>query len=443
MTAEVAIMNKTAVALAADSAVTVGIGEEQKVFQTVNKIFSLSKYHPLGLMVYGNAEFMGIDWETIVKLYRDRIGDRVFCTLRDCADDFLLFLQSDEELFDEASRDSFVEGRIGSEFTSIRDAAIEKINQEIAEVGEATPESIQKHLRSEVASRHRILRDHDDIKLINGESLAPKKRQETRVEYKSLISRLKKMVFEKLPLDASISRRLTEIALWALTKDGFFRRTSGVVVAGYGSREIFPALEEFYVDGVFSNTLRFGRRRSVEVKRENPASIIPFAQSEMVVAFMEGVDPAYQNHINKTLHKILESYSATLLDLVAPESGGTRSRLEKQMTAANEDVAGKFENQMKGYRARDFVLPVVRIVEHLPKSELAAMAESLVNLTSFRRHVTPDAETVSGPIDVAVISRGDGFIWIKRKHYFQPELNQHFQANYYRRTSDAKAELDS
>jgi hypothetical protein len=60
------------------------------------------------------------------------------------------------------------------------------------------------------------------------------------------------------------------------------------------------------------------------------------------------------------------------------------------------------------------------------------MAESLVNLTSFKLKVTEDAETVGGPIDVAVISKGDGLIWIKRKHYFSPELNQQFFANYYR-----------
>ena len=41
-----------------------------------------------------------------------------------------------------------------------------------------------------------------------------------------------------------------------------------------------------------------------------------------------------------------------------------------------------------------------------------------------------DSETVGGPIDVAVISKGDGFIWIKRKHYFDPKLNPHFMAKY-------------
>ena len=72
------------------------------------------------------------------------------------------------------------------------------------------------------------------------------------------------------------------------------------------------------------------------------------------------------------------------------------------------------------------------MVTHLPKDELAAMAESLVRLTSFKRRVSVEAERVAEPIDVAVISKGDGFIWIKRKHYFQRELNPQFFANYYR-----------
>lgn len=62
------------------------------------------------------------------------------------------------------------------------------------------------------------------------------------------------------------------------------------------------------------------------------------------------------------------------------------------------------------------------------------MAESLVNLTAFKRRMTSvEADTVALPIDVAVISKGDGFIWIKRKHYFEQTLNPYFFANYYRK----------
>ena len=51
LTAEIIIMNKTAVALAADSAVTIGV-EGKKTYNTVNKLFTLSKYHPVGIMIY-------------------------------------------------------------------------------------------------------------------------------------------------------------------------------------------------------------------------------------------------------------------------------------------------------------------------------------------------------------------------------------------------------
>ena len=74
----------------------------------------------------------------------------------------------------------------------------------------------------------------------------------------------------------------------------------------------------------------------------------------------------------------------------------------------------------------NYIEPVVRATEFLNKEELAAMAETLVDLVSFRKQVSMEAETVGGPIDVAVISKGDGLVWIKRKHYFSADLNHHY-----------------
>ena len=61
---------------------------------------------------------------------------------------------------------------------------------------------------------------------------------------------------------------------------------------------------------------------------------------------------------------------------------------------------------------------------------MANVAESLVALTSLVNRMSPREESVGGPVDVAVISKGDGFIWIKRKHYFSPDLNSQFFNNY-------------
>ncbi len=70
MTAEVAVINKSAVALAVDSARTItSLYREnrhpEKIFNTANKLFALSKYAPVGIMVYNASNLGGVPWETL------------------------------------------------------------------------------------------------------------------------------------------------------------------------------------------------------------------------------------------------------------------------------------------------------------------------------------------------------------------------------------------
>jgi hypothetical protein len=98
-------------------------------------------------------------------------------------------------------------------------------------------------------------------------------------------------------------------------------------------------------------------------------------------------------------------------------------------------VLDKFQENLREYSNSNHVHPVINAVSFLPKDELAFMAETLVSLTSFKRKVSMSmAETVGGPVDVAVISKGDGFVWVKRKHYFDKELNPNFMINYNKRS---------
>jgi hypothetical protein len=59
----------------------------------------------------------------------------------------------------------------------------------------------------------------------------------------------------------------------------------------------------------------------------------------------------------------------------------------------------------------------------MPFGDAIDLAEFLVDLTvNFSRFI-PGAPTVGGPIEIAAISKHEGFKWIKRKHYFNSELN--------------------
>src|ERR1039458_10419921 len=101
MTAEIAILNRNAVAMAADSAVTLQLSGGQKIYNTVNKLFTLSKYRPVGVMVYGSADFMGIPWETIIKMYRAELYDKKYDGLEEYASDFINFFERENILFPE------------------------------------------------------------------------------------------------------------------------------------------------------------------------------------------------------------------------------------------------------------------------------------------------------------------------------------------------------
>ncbi len=131
-----------------------------------------------------------------------------------------------------------------------------------------------------------------------------------------------------------------------------------------------------------------------------------------------------------SIRKQIDTSNDGVLEALPKMSAKNKALVEEAMKKGKEGFETEFVKEMRSFARRNISDPVVRAVSVLPKEELATMAETLVNLTSFRRRVTLDMETVGGPIDVAVISRGDGFIWIKRKQYFDTKLNPQFVKNY-------------
>ena len=256
-----------------------------------------------------------------------------------------------------------------------------------------------------------------------------------RQKYRNLISEAKKDTFESLPLTQHFSRQLTEIAINLFTKfpTGLVTSNhSGIVIAGFGTRETFPSVESFLVEAKIGNYLKHKQERSTNISFPNDAAIIPFAQSEMVVTFMEGVDPDYRSVIEAGVKQIYIAYPEILVDNIDCLNKKEKKELKNRLNEIGQKMFDEQRKELSNYRTEYHINPIMSVVAGLPKDELAAMAEALINLTSFKRRVSMEEETVGGPIDVAVISKGDGFVWIKRKHYFERELNQQFFANYYK-----------
>lgn len=80
MTSELVILTPSAVALAADSAVTL---DNRKIYNGINKLFMLSNEPPIGIMTYNNTRFLNIPFETIIKEFRRYSDKEKFETLKD------------------------------------------------------------------------------------------------------------------------------------------------------------------------------------------------------------------------------------------------------------------------------------------------------------------------------------------------------------------------
>ena len=94
MSAGICILNKNAIAMAADSAVT--IGHHAAIHNSANKLFSLSRYEPIGVIIYANASFMEIPMEIIIKQYKATLGNQSFPSLEEYVDDFIAFMENNQ-----------------------------------------------------------------------------------------------------------------------------------------------------------------------------------------------------------------------------------------------------------------------------------------------------------------------------------------------------------
>ena len=76
------------------------------------------------------------------------------------------------------------------------------------------------------------------------------------------------------------------------------------------------------------------------------------------------------------------------------------------------------------YIKNNYSDPIVDFVESLSLNEMGKMAQTLVNLTSFRRKYAGDIRTVGGITKVLLISKANGPVWfnegrVNENDYFE------------------------
>lgn len=425
MTAEIAVFNKTAVALAADSAVTVSGGGRQKIYNGAEKLFALTKHHPVGLMVYGSGDLCSAPWELVIKAYRTQLNSNSFDNLEGYAEDFFSFLVKSTDIVTPGMREGYLFNFLSENvFTSLLDAFTENVEptfwvnfdqQQFYTDFEAYCSELLNRL-----DKVDNLDDFDDEDISNA--------------YDYCLNLTRRIVLEKFPSETaesvpdSLLILVTKIFAAMICKQSDVGASSGIVIAGYGDKEYYPKVLSYDVSGFFRDKIRKSTNHD-KCCIEPDCGVTPFAQEDEVSAFMQGASAkliqTLHGEYQRSIINLLDGIDDIMLKMIPPDR--IQEAQDAIMSVVNDTVA-ECDQTIDNFVRENYVAKVVNMIEFLPKQDLAYMAESLVNLTAFKRKVSDETETVGGPIDVAVISKADGFIWVKRKHYFDKDLNHHYFA---------------
>lgn len=420
MTALVSILNKKAAVLAADSAVTVTNGEMTKIFNTETKLFRLSNYHPVGVMFYGNTEYMGMPWGVLIKLYRDKRKDKSFDSIKEYANDFLGFLKVEKRCNTEDDQmRHFV-----NEMTQVYDKIQANLNSMIEEAEQTEDNASVDHDRIVVRCFKELLQKAKQVYSDSGsnpgfEDYSIKRlRSYGKERFDELVDLCKE---DGMP---GVREEWEELFFDYFRSRVFYRET-GLVFVGYGDEDLYPSVVTVCISGTFDDRLRyyFDEDDSDDITTTNSASIIPFAQCDTMLSLMRGIHPLMLDTVIQKHEDLLEDSKEKLLE-AAKAAGVTESQLAKLTDAVNVDEAvEKYRQELVGFYRNTFIDGVVDAVESFNVEDMVDMAESFIAITNLQRHISSSEESVGGPVDVAVITKSEGFVWVKHKQWFQQEMN--------------------
>lgn len=422
MTCEVVVLNRLGLSLAADSAVTfrsVSANSDSTTYSSgANKIFQLTEIEPIGLMVYNNATLQGVPWELILKSFRSNFGKRSCQHLQDYKAELASYIENQLELFPSAYKESQTKTLLAQAYLLF----IEQIRASYPSLLDPA-KSLATDWANCISQLQAIVQSTPLNTIFDAADVVTSKQT-----YGSWLTQEIQGHAANDPEISHLQKELSDPSIAELIIDGaykFFEKLfganhSGVVFAGYGKTEYFPSYCETIYYGFLDSKLVWTEGRSAQVDHTRASAIEAFARQAMVETFLAGAAPS----IWSTAANNFKAYAQQACLEVLSKSG---------TNLPTQDIDQAVQNGLNGFisawqsnATSNHYGPLLSVIASLTVEELSELAETLVMLESLKEKVTSRTQSVGGPVDVATITKAEGLVWIKRKLYFTPELNQRY-----------------
>ena len=381
-------------------------------------------------MVNGNLDFLGVPWELIIKDFRTVVVEAGNMSIQQWAERFLAAVSTHRAVNQDQIL-SYVQRFASDRLISIQHAAMARIRHALKDRKVLNKSAVGIILHEEIEN---FKADLDSLSVIK--SLIDIIESKLSKLYGALITKEIREKFGKGGISRENAKSLKDAIIVSLLKMIDDSSSTGLVICGFGGDDLFPSLYGISIDGVVAGELRYEVSHDVEITRDlaqgdrtkELGTAISFAQTDVIDRLLRGGDERLidgsrqfvERFVTEALPNVLDQAGWHLTDGAGGEvpvsrlSSFLRDTMPKMYVKTARSIGDEIEREFK------------QTIALMPKQELIELAEALVSITAVERKATRDAGTVGGPIDVALITRAEGFVWIKRKHYFKAELNPRY-----------------
>ena len=402
MSVGVCIINRNGIALAADSA---GTYTGNKMFyNSMNKVFSLSRKYVYGAITYGATTIYNVSIDQVLKEFRTYLDSREHIS------DFFEILPLFEAFINQnSSYYKFDLAEANHCNGLIKDLVVDWGNKIKTVATEVDAENkISEILNQlETVMRGSLKIDNYDVSAY------------IKTTYNDYFNMLIGMIVPELNNFPTQKECFWDYICnyFNLSLTNETNNDMGLFFAGYGHCDAFPKFTHIELYRVVGGKIKYRLVENYE-ESNNHAQIVPLAQPDVILTFCKGISNRFINYIPQKVESIINSKIDALPDTFTIDQ---KNALKTSLSSSKAEIASAINTTIQN----DNVKPILDSVQLIPLPEMGFLAESLVNITSLKRTFAIDGnqQTVGGPTDVAVMSKGDGFVWIKRKHYFDKQMN--------------------
>ncbi len=189
-------------------------------------------------------------------------------------------------------------------------------------------------------------------------------------------------------------------------------------------------MREYIVDIVVDGRVRFWLKKEYSISHSDTSHVVPLADAGAIGTLTEGISSDFEGVVLNGMYAVFKAMPASIIDPITQLSQAEKQSYISNATKVLNQQLQSYWSAMQKHKDKNYTAPMKSAIAALPLGDLSLIAETFLSIAQIQKRVSAEQETVGGPVDIAVISKGDGFIWTKRKFYFDDALNPAFKMKY-------------